>query len=86
MTPSSNPTSNPSSGPWLRVEGLTEKGLVGLLAETRDALLDADLVIGPNRILDDVKALEGFRGECQLWPSPFLDIIPMLESARVASL
>jgi len=82
MTSSSNPTSNPSSGPWLRVEGLTEKGLDALLAETRDALLKTDLVIGPSRILDDVKSLEGFEGECQLWPSPFLDIIPMLENAR----
>lgn len=71
-----------SSVPWLRIEGLTEQGIAALPLETHTALLKADLVIGPARILDDIAALDGFSGEVKPWPSPFLDVIPLLESYR----
>ena len=71
-----------SSSPWIRVEGLTEDGLAALSPAVISALTSADLVIGPARILDDVAGLDGFAGITQLWPSPFLDIIPLLETYR----
>ena len=71
-----------ASSPWIRVEGLTEAGLSALQPAATSALLNADLVIGPQRILDDVAGLDGFSGDLKLWPSPFLDIIPLLESYR----
>lgn len=67
---------------WLEVIGLTEDGLSGLSAEQTSQLRGADLVIGPDRIFPEVQHLDGFRGQAQSWPQPFLDIIPLLESYR----
>ncbi|MGC6484259.1 MAG: precorrin-6y C5,15-methyltransferase (decarboxylating) subunit CbiE [Candidatus Puniceispirillales bacterium] len=68
--------------PWLEVIGTQEDGLGGLAAGLRDKIIAAGLVIGPPRLLDDVAALDGFGGETMAWPSPFMEIIPLLEQRR----
>ncbi len=71
--------------PWITVLGITEQGINDLTADAHKAVMAADLVIGPSRVLDDVTALDGFNGTACPWPSPFLDIIPLLEKHRGAS-
>ena len=70
------------AAPWISIEGLTEQGFLALPEATQKAALDASLIIGPQRLLDDVQSLDGFLGEVMVWPSPFLDIIPLLERYR----
>lgn len=68
--------------PWLDVIGTNEDGLVGLAEGLLQKVIAAELVIGPPRLLDAVSKLPGFKGEVTAWPSPFLDIIPLLEERR----
>ena len=67
---------------WLDVIGLNEDGLSGIADDGMRRLKNAELVICPNRVLDAVTSLDGFHGTAQTWPTPFLDIIPMLEDHR----
>ena len=67
---------------WLDVIGLTEDGLAGLTRDQLARVAAAEYVIGPQRIRDDVMGQEGFVGTAELWPVPFLDIIPVLNARR----
>ena len=55
--------------PWLTVVGIGEDGFKGLGKQARRALLGAARIIGGQRQLDLLPVC--FRGERQLWPSPF---------------
>ncbi len=68
--------------PWLQVIGLTEKGLMALPTGDLSKIADANLVITPERFLDDIRSLDGFSGDAITWPQPFLDIIPLLQEQR----
>ena len=68
--------------PWLQVIGLTEKGVMALPAGDLSKIAGADLVISPDRFLDDIRHLDGFSGDAMTWPQPFLDIIPLLQEQR----
>ena len=68
--------------PWLQVIGLTEKGVMALPAGDLSKIAGADLVISPDRFLDDIRHLNGFSGDAMTWPQPFLDIIPLLQEQR----
>ncbi|MGU9962425.1 MAG: precorrin-6y C5,15-methyltransferase (decarboxylating) subunit CbiE [Candidatus Puniceispirillales bacterium WSBS_2018_MAG_OTU23] len=63
----------------LRVIGLTPSGITAFDQATLDEICSADLVIGSDNILMAVKGLDGFGGSVKAWPSPFLDIIPLLK-------
>jgi precorrin-6Y C5,15-methyltransferase (decarboxylating) len=67
---------------WLRVIGTNEDGVSGIASELQEKITAADLVIGPSRLLASVEAMSGFGGETMAWPSPFLEIIPLLEEKR----
>ena len=67
---------------WLHVIGLTENGLESLPQKDLSQVASADLVISPDRFLNDIKAIDGFSGQAITWPQPFLDIIPLLEVWR----
>ena len=67
---------------WMRIVGLTEQGVAALPSDIHDALTRADLVIGPDRAVDDAANLDGFSGTVMPWPKPFLDILPLLERHR----
>jgi len=63
----------------LTIVGLGEDGAAGLCPASRAALDAAEVVIGPARHL----ALLGpLRAETRLWPAPFAQGLPMLESLR----
>ena len=67
---------------WLTVMGIGEDGLAGLKPEHRQKTLDARLVVAAKRHVAELKAEKAFAGKALPWPSPFLDIIPMLKSHR----
>jgi len=67
---------------WLEVIGVGEGGLGALTAPIRARIQHASLIIGAVRMLEEAASLDGFAGETQAWPQPFLDIIPLLESRR----
>lgn len=67
-------------GCWLTVIGIGEDGLAGLGKNSRDALVNADVIFGGKRHLafldDEAKA------ERVSWPSPFDNAFPMIEAQR----
>ncbi|MEM6385034.1 MAG: precorrin-6y C5,15-methyltransferase (decarboxylating) subunit CbiE [Pseudomonadota bacterium] len=67
------------TGKWLTILGLGEDGPDGLSPASREALLEAEIVIGPPRHL----ALLGtISAKTCPWPVPFADGIPKLLSFR----
>lgn len=65
--------------PWLTIVGLGEDGAEGLASASRQALDEAEIVVGPERhqgLLPDLKA------ERILWPRPFSDGLPEIERLR----
>ncbi|MEM1072842.1 MAG: precorrin-6y C5,15-methyltransferase (decarboxylating) subunit CbiE [Pseudomonadota bacterium] len=75
-----------SESPWITIIGLGEDGPDGLCGASREALEDAEIVMGPARHL----ALLGQTDQETLtWPVPFADGLPLLaklEGRRVAVL
>ena len=67
---------------WIDVIGLGEKGMTALETDSLDRVRRAGLVIGADRMIDELAALDGFAGTAMPWPKPFLDIIPLIESHR----
>ena len=67
---------------WLTVIGIGEDGLAGLTPELLQKVLNAELVIASQRHLDEFTAGLDLVGRTMLWPSPFLEIIPVLTSHR----
>ncbi|WDF74478.1 precorrin-6y C5,15-methyltransferase (decarboxylating) subunit CbiE [Novosphingobium sp. KACC 22771] len=67
------------SDPWLTIIGLGEDGAQGLSAAAREALEQAELVIGAPRHLALLPALRAQRLE---WPVPFADGIALLLAHR----
>ncbi|MBF9051946.1 precorrin-6y C5,15-methyltransferase (decarboxylating) subunit CbiE [Roseobacter sp. HKCCD9010] len=65
----------PSKKAWLIIVGLGEDGLDGLPTASRDALVQAEVVMGAKRHLD---LLTGLQAETIEWPVPFADGLPML--------
>lgn len=65
--------------PWLTIIGLGEDGLNGLSGASRDALAQAEIVMGAARHL---ALLPGLSCEVLEWPVPFADGIDMLLAQR----
>jgi precorrin-6Y C5,15-methyltransferase (decarboxylating) len=65
--------------PWLTIVGLGEDGPDGLPAASRDALAEAEVVMGAARHL---ALLPGLDAEPVEWPVPFADGIPRLLALR----
>lgn len=67
------------SGPWLHVLGFGEDGIAGLSGAARAVIEAAEVVIGGTRhfaLAGDIPA------ETRVWPSPFDDARPLLQSLR----
>jgi len=67
---------------WIDVIGVGENGVTALDADSLDRICNASLVVGAERMIDDLPDLEGFSGNVMPWPQPFLDIIPLIETHR----
>lgn len=59
---------NPCNSPWVTLVGLSEAGWAELGEQARAAVLTAELVIGGQRHLDHMPAVEG--QQRLVWPSP----------------
>lgn len=68
-----------SETPWLSIIGLGEDGPDGLSAASRNALAQAEIVMGPQRHL---KLLGAVEAECITWPVPFADGVEKLLALR----
>ncbi|TVR44567.1 MAG: precorrin-6y C5,15-methyltransferase (decarboxylating) subunit CbiE [Rhodobacteraceae bacterium] len=68
-----------ADAPWLTIIGLGEDGLNGLPKASRDALAQAEVVMGPARHLG---LLPDLACEVVEWPVPFADGIPRLLALR----
>jgi len=62
--------------PWLTIIGLGEDGPAGLTDASREALMSAEIVMGPSRHLALLPDLPGERVQ---WPVPFADGLHLLE-------
>jgi len=69
---------------WIDVIGLGENGIMALDLDSLDRIRNASLVVGAERMIDDLADLDGFSGKAMPWPQPFLDIIPLIETHRGA--
>ena len=67
---------------WLSIIGVGESGIKGLDPALRQRVLDAGLMIGADRMVEELHHHADFAGEARAWPTPFLDIIPLLEARR----
>ncbi|MFZ1468884.1 MAG: precorrin-6y C5,15-methyltransferase (decarboxylating) subunit CbiE [Paracoccaceae bacterium] len=65
--------------PWLTIIGLSEDGPQGLPPASRDALRQAEVVMGPPRHL---ALLGGIAAQQIEWPVPFADGLPLLMALR----
>ena len=65
--------------PWLTIIGLGEDGPEGLSPASRQALDEAEVVMGASRLLALLPALTA---ETQAWPVPFAEGIPKLLNLR----
>jgi precorrin-6Y C5,15-methyltransferase (decarboxylating) len=64
---------------WLSIIGMGEDGLDGLSPRARSLLLDAEVIVGSQRLL----ALAGeTRGEQHEWPQPFSAVIERIKPLR----
>ena len=68
--------------PWLTVIGIGEAGLEGLTPHLRHRVAEADFVMAAERVLGEIKSLEGFSGEAVSWGRPFLSSIDTLKAKR----
>ncbi|MFP4449544.1 MAG: precorrin-6y C5,15-methyltransferase (decarboxylating) subunit CbiE [Rhodosalinus sp.] len=68
-----------AEAPWLTIVGLGEDGPDGLCSASREALADADIVMGPARHLG---LLPDPGAELVEWPVPFADGLKALEGFR----
>ncbi|MDO6485771.1 precorrin-6y C5,15-methyltransferase (decarboxylating) subunit CbiE [Shimia thalassica] len=68
-----------SETPWLTIVGLGEDGPDGLSPASRQALAEAEIVMGAERHLS---LLPDLTAETVVWPVPFADGIPVLLSHR----
>lgn len=66
--------------PWIKIFGLNCGE--SLPQDALTALVEAELVIGVERVLEQVRKTEGFSGLAMDWPRPFLDIVPLIEKYR----
>jgi len=65
---------------WLSLVGVSPEGIAGLGTRAREAIAQAEVVVGSDRQLALVRSL--VQGECWAWPSPLSDGIARLWSRR----
>jgi len=65
--------------PWLTIIGIGEDGMAGLSAAARRLVEDAEIIVGGDRHHDLAPNLKAERIS---WPSPFDDLIGLLESNK----
>ena len=67
------------SSPWLTIIGIGEDGMAGLSAAARRLVEQAEIIVGGDRHHD---LSPGLKAERISWPSPFDDLIDLLQSNR----
>ena len=65
---------------WITVIGIGEDGISGLSSKHRQKVLEADFVVAAQRHVDELRKDKEFTGEVKPWPSPFSDVVTMIDS------
>ena len=65
---------------WITVIGTGEDGLAGLTPEHRQKVLEADFVVAAKRHVAELKKVKDFTGEAHPWPSPFSEVVTLVDS------